>query len=452
MDVARQNGLQIRVIANGSNASFVPGEDSIGSAFAAFVCVATCLILWAASSRSDMPLYLWTIACGIFGLLFSRCDYLNPLVAFLVPWIGITFFSTLELSRYARPLSGKTYAVVWGIQFIAFVVYYVAAQKKAPPSGGSKSETVRSGRLWALVVVYVLLTVFNVAAAGYVPLIRGILTGDTGYLEFGIHGIFGFYNAFANALGLLAYFAFLQTGRRLYVSICVLICLVFLLFVNRQNILSMLVQCTVLHCLLRGRINWKKLAASLVLFLLAFSAAGEFRSGSIKEIAGIKDEYQYLPDPVIWIYAYSYFNVLNLDTIVVNPRVPFYDGSSLVDLLPSFMRPMIAHEGDDIDVAQLNVYSYVAPVYQDVGFFGTVIFTGGIIWWSVRSYQHALQNGSFYSLSKYSVLFFCALFSFFVNLWFYLPVIFAIPILASMSKYVLVPEISVIPAFGSSQK
>ena len=357
------------------------------------------------------------------------------------------FYGPFELSQFARPLNGKTYAVVWGIEFAALVTYYLAARKKLRRQAKVKTETVSAGKLWALVALYALLTIFNVVAAGYVPLIRGIQTGETDYLDFGIHGIFGFYNAFANALGLLSYFAFLQTGRKLYLSFCLLICLVFVLFVNRQNLLSMLVQCTVLHCLMRGRISRKKLAAGGVLFLLAFSAAGEFRSGSIKEIAGIKDEYQYLPDPLIWIYAYSYFNVLNLDTIVVNPRVPFYDGSSLANLVPSFMRPAISHSGgDDIDVSALNVSSYVAPIYQDVGFWGTVIFTCGVMWWSVRSYRHALPDGSFYSISKYSVLFFCALFSFFVNSWFYLPIIFEIPILASMSKYTLVPEISTVPA------
>jgi oligosaccharide repeat unit polymerase len=365
--------------------------------------------------------------------------------------MGVTFFSTLELSEYARPLSGKTYAVVWGIEFIAFVAYYLAAQKKVPRPRESKNETVNLKRLSALFALYVLLSVFNVVAAGYVPLIQGILTGDTRYLDFGIHGIFGFYNAFANALGLLSYFAYLQTGRKLYLSYCLFICLVFALFVTRQNIVAMLVSCAVLHSLVRGRINWRKLAAGAVLLLLAFSVAGQLRSGSIKEIAGIKDEYQYLPDPVIWIYAYSYFNVLNLDTIVVNPRVPFYDGSSLVDLVPSFMRPAIAHEGYDIDVAQLNVFSYVAPIYQDIGFWGTIVFTCVVIWWSVNSYQHALQNGSFYSVSKYSVLFYCALFSFFVNYWFYLPVIFEIPILAWMSKYILLPEVGGVLATDSAR-
>jgi oligosaccharide repeat unit polymerase len=432
----------IQMIPNDSKTGFVPGEDSMGSAFAIFIGLAICLMVWGAGSRSDIPVLWWTVACGIFGLLFSKCDYLNPLPAFLFPWMAITLFATLELSQFARPLSGKTYGMVWGIELSALVTYYLAAHKKPRRQSKSKRETVSSGKLRALVALYALLTIFNVVAAGYVPLIRGIQTGDTAYLDFGIHGIFGFYNAFANALGLLSYFAFLQTGRKLYLYICLLICLVFVLFVTRQNLLSMLIQCTILHCLMRGRISWKKLAAGVAVMLVVFSVAGQLRSGNIKEIAGIKDEYLGLPDPVIWIYAYSYFNVLNLDVVVINPRVPFYDGSSLVNLLPSFMRPAISHAGDEIDVSELNVSSYVAPIYQDVGFLGTVVFTCGVMWWSVRSYQHALQDGSFYSVSKYSVLFFCALFSFFVNLWLYLPIIFEIPILAWMSKYILVPETS----------
>src|ERR1035438_410631 len=292
------------MISNNFKTGFVPGEDSIGSAFTVLVCLAICLMVWGGSSRSDLPFLWWTIACGIFGLLFSKFDYLNPLPAFLFPWMAITLFATLDLSQFARPLSGKTYGMVWGIELGALVAYYLAAQKKPPPTRGSKCETVSSGKFSALFAVYALFTIFNVAAAGYVPLIRGIQTGDTGYVDFGIHSIFGFYNAFANALGMLSYFAFLQTGRKLYLYVCLLIGMVFVLFVTRQNLLSMLLECTVLHCLMRGRIGWKKLAAGVVLMLVMFSVAGQLRSGSIKEIAGIKDEYRNLPDSVIWIYAY----------------------------------------------------------------------------------------------------------------------------------------------------
>jgi oligosaccharide repeat unit polymerase len=168
-----------------------------------------------------------------------------------------------------------------------------------------------------------------------------------------------------------------------------------------------------------------------------FSVAGNLRSGDIREIAGIKDEYQDLPDGAIWIYGYSYFNVLNLDNVVTNPRLPVYDGSAVLSLLPSFLRPEISHIDEEIELEQFTAYSYVAPIYADVGLWGTVLFTCAIIWWTVRSYQQALRDRSFYSISKYSVLLFCALFSFFVNFWFYLPIISEIPILALMARYVL---------------
>ena len=292
-------------------------------------------------------------------------------------------------------------------------------------------------RFSALVVLFAVLTIFNVAVAGYVPLINGIRTGDTGYLDFGVHGIYGFYNALANALGVLAFFLFLRTGQKSYLVVCLLIGAVFVLFVTRGNLLSLLVECTVVYCFVRGGISWKKLAAGGALMLVLFSVAGNLRSGDIKDIAGIEDEYQNLPDGVIWIYGYSYFNVLNLDNVVTNPRLPAYDGSAVLSLLPSFLRPEISHIDEEIELEQFNAYSYVAPIYADVGLWGTVLFTCGIMWWTVRSYQQALCDRSFYSISKYSVLLFCALFSFFVNFWFYLPIISEIPILALMSRYVL---------------
>jgi oligosaccharide repeat unit polymerase len=423
-------------------ASFIPGVRSSSLAIAALGSLAAGLLIWSARSSSEAPFVVWSIACAVGALLICRFDYLNPLLAFLFPWLAIAFFGRLELSRFARPLSSKTYEVFWAINLSALAAYYVAARKRPLRSARPRKEAVSVEKFSVLVGLFAVLTIFNVAAAGYVPLIRGILTGDTAYLDFGIHGIFGFYNAFANALGVLSFFAFLQTGRKKYLVVCLIICLAFVLFVTRQNVLSMLVQCTVVYCFVRGRISRVKLAAGAAFMLLLFSVAGTLRSGDIKQIAGIKDEYQGLPDGVIWIYAYSYFNVLNLDNVVTNPRLPVYDGSAILSLLPSFLRPETSHIDEEIELEEFNAYSYVAPIYADVGMWGAVLFTCGVMWWSVRSYQQALQDGSFYSISKYSVLFFCALFSFFVNFWFYLPIIFEIPIVAWMSKYILGPNTS----------
>ncbi len=415
----------------------VPAAKSIGFQFAALVFVAICLAGWSARSHSDAPFAVWSIMAAVFAVLLSKFDYLNPLPAFFFPWMTITLFGGLELSQYARPLSDKTHIIVWAIEFSAFLGYYLAVRRKRSRPEKPFIAVVSVGKFSALVWIFAALTVFNVAVAGYVPLITGIRTGDTGYLDFGVHGVYGFYNAFANALGLLAFFMFLQTGRRLYLAVWALICAVFVLFVSRQNVLSMVIQSAVVYCFVKGRISRKKLAVCAAFLLVLFSVAGTLRSGNIKQIAGIKDEYQDLPDAVIWIYAYSYFNVLNLDNVLTNSQLPVYDGSAVLSLLPTFLRPELSHIDEEIELEQFNAYSYVAPVFADAGLWGTVLFTCGIMWWSVSSYQQALQDGSFYSISKYSVLFFCALFSFFVNFWFYLPIICEIPILAWMSKYVL---------------
>ena len=52
--------------------------------------------------------------------------------------------------------------------------------------------------------------------AGYVPIVR-IFSGDaSGYMDFGVKGIYGLFNAFANALGLTAFYLCLQKKEKIY--------------------------------------------------------------------------------------------------------------------------------------------------------------------------------------------------------------------------------------------
>ena len=413
--------------------------DLLRRAFLALALMAVGGLVWRMGTPSSSPFVLWSIIFVPAVMFVLKFDYLNPLLVFLLPWFVVTLFASMEVSRFARPLSEKTYRVLWGMEAAAIVSYYLAVQSK-PKRSPRQEEAIKEGRYWTLVWIYAALTIFNVAAAGYVPLIRGIQTGDTDYLDFGVHSIFGFYNAFSNALGVLSFFVWMRTGRKAYLWVLLLIFTFFVLFVTRQNVMSMVVECAVVYCFVKGRISGTKIAAGVAVVAILFAVAGNLRSGNIKEIAGIKEEYQDLPDAMIWIYGYSYFNVLNLDNVITNPAVPFYDGSGVLALLPTVLRPTTSHTVDELEVEQFTVSSYVAPIYADVGFWGIVLFTGAVTWWGIRSYQRAMQDGSFYSIAKYSVLFLCALFSLFWNFWFYLPIIFEIPIFAGMSVYILVEK------------
>jgi len=416
-------------------------RDMRAIALVAFAPTLVCVALLLHNlARSSSLLWAWSVVCLPAAIFVLKFDYLNPLLAYLLPWTVITLLSTVEISKYSRPVSEKTYTVLLAIEVIVVVTYYLAVLSKPLRKRKPQQRNANLGRYRVLVLFYIAMTGFNVLAAGYIPLIRGIQTGDTGYLDFGVHGIFGFYNAFANALGVLSFYLYLKTGRKQFVWVCVLILAVFVLFVTRGNVISFLVESFVVYCLVRGRVSRRILVAGATAAVILFGVAGNLRSGSVKDIAGVKEEYRSLPDTVIWVYAYSYFNILNFDNVATNPHFPAYDGSSLFGLLPSVLRPTVAYNEQVLEVPEFNVLSYIAPVYADVGLWGAILFTAGVTWWGTWSYQHALEESSFYAITKYSVLFYCALFSFFANFWLYLPIIAQIPLFKGFSEYVLTVE------------
>src|SRR5260370_10588441 len=145
-----------------SRRTFVPVTNSMGVQFAALVFLAAWLAAWSAKSHSDLPFIVWSFVAGAFALLFSRLDYLNPLPAFLFPWLVITFFGGLELSQYARPLSNKPYVLVWAIELSAFVPYYLAGKKPLSRMRPA-SQLVDRSRFSVLVCSFVLLSVCNVS-------------------------------------------------------------------------------------------------------------------------------------------------------------------------------------------------------------------------------------------------------------------------------------------------
>ena len=99
---------------------------------------------------------------------------------------------------------------------------------------------------------------------------------------------------------------------------------------------------------------------------IVFAAMGSFRSGNIREIAGIEQKYSWIPEPVIWLYAYSYFNIANMDNMILQSDAPYYNGASLSYLIPSFLRPK--YDTDSyLLLSNFNAVSYIFPVYEDVG-------------------------------------------------------------------------------------
>jgi len=384
--------------------------------------------------RDSSQLLILGCAAALFLVVFVyRLDYLHPAVIYLLPWLTILFFSTVPISRYAHPLELATARLLLAAM-AAWMLSTTGAPAASAIGGEPVVHTVSERRQFevipgfgtAIVMAFVILyglSVVNVALAGYVPLLSLITTGDSGYDTFGIPSLYGAFLAYANALGCLVFYAYLCGRRRIYLLLFLSILALHLLFVTRQNLITLLVEAFVIRSLTSGRTSRKTLILFVVLGLLGFSAVGELRSGDIAQTIGVVPEFMWIPTSLVWLYAYSYFNALNLDNTVVQSGAPFFDGYMWQTLLPTVLRPDVDH-GSYLEIGAMTVSSYIYPVYMDVGPVGVVIYTVLFGLATTAVYRRALQRRRFIDITTYACLFMCALLSFFSNFWLYLPVIF----------------------------
>jgi oligosaccharide repeat unit polymerase len=391
---------------------------------AALVMLAAMILL-----RESAQLQVVGYAATLFIVLFAyKLDYLHPAVAYLVPWLTILFFSTIPISRYAHSLELST-----GRALLAAMLSWLLSTTRAPVVSAADSLVrerpqleVRRGFGNAVFLGFVVLyglAVVNVAVSGYVPIISLITTGDSGYMYFGIPSVYGAFLAYANALGCLVFYAYLCGRRRIYLLLFLSILVLHVAFVTRQNIITLAVEAFVIRFFTIRRTSRLAVVGIAALGLLGFSIFGELRSGDIKEVIGVVPEYMWVPTSLIWLYAYSYFNVLNLNNMIVQSGAPLFNGVMWESLLPSVLRGD-PDPGTYLEITTMTVSSYIYPVYMDIGPVGLVIVTVLFGYVTTRVYRRALQRRRFVDIATYACLFYCALLSFFSNFWLYLPVIF----------------------------
>lgn len=351
-----------------------------------------------------------------------RLNVNSAAVAFNAPWAIVLLFSALDVSEFSREVRPETVGVV----ALGLVVATMCLPPNAPWTPTFDKRSMIRRRFTAIFVIFACFTLLNVLLAGYVPLIQGLTTGESGYMEFGVKGIYGLYNAFTNAFGLTAFYFWIRDGDRLYRNAWFATIIVFLLFFTRQNLVSLAVECFVTYNLCVKRVSPWRIVVGVAVGLFLFGLAGDLRiEGEISELASIKSKYAWLPNAFVWLYSYSYFNILNLDNVVTSFPIPVLDGGSLIQLIPSFLRP-----GDNVvdesmlEVSSFNVTSYASPIFRDFGLVGVVFVVALFSLMTRRCLSKAQQTGSFVATTSYAVLYFCFALSFFVNFWFYLPIIF----------------------------
>jgi oligosaccharide repeat unit polymerase len=372
---------------------------------------------------------------GLCRLVYDRFDFLKPSSGFLLPWILLFIFLNLPITTYSREIDSLTLKLMCIPVSLSVIISTEFIRLK---NGISKAVAVvfAKNKYNILLFVGLILFMINFLASGFLPLINSIQTGNSDYFDYGVKGLNGMFYAYANALCLLSYMLYLDTNKKKYIVHVGIIMLIFLLCLTRQNIISAVTEIFILHSFKRGLISKKKMLIYVSILLFAFGALGELRSGDIKGIMGLKEEFFWLPTAFIWVYSYGFFNLLNLDNLVTSKIFGIFDGSSTSNLIPSFFRPKFESQPDLLEVINFNISSYLNPILRDWGFSGVFIFTVIVVFLTVKSYQYAKNYSSFKSIGIYCVLLFCALFSFFINFWFYLPIIFQIPFILIFNNYV----------------
>lgn len=193
---------------------------------------------------------------------------------------------------------------------------------------------------------------------------------------------------------------------------------------TRQNIISLVIESFFVYTVLKGRIQIAKASIIAVISIVVFGALGSLRSGSIDDLIGVKPEYSWIPSSFTWVYSYFYFNILNLDNVINYSAAPYYDRSSLTGFLPSFLRGDNTQDYDStLELINFNIASYMYPLYADMGRYWLYTFTGMAAFVTKIYFDKLNYRKDFPLIASCSVLYFCALMSFFVNFWAYLPII-----------------------------
>ena len=374
---------------------------------------------------------------------YFKFNIYHHIVTFISPWLLIILFGGWEISNLHKKFELMTYIVI-----LLFILSYLVgsrfvSNKKVFNLKNVNNIAVKKKLFYAIILIYIVLSLLNILLAGYIPLVRMITIGDSGYMDFGISGLYGFYNAFANALGVFSYYLYLKTGERKYLFLTFLVITFFILFVTRQNIISLLVEVFVVYGYVKSYVKAYKIIIFLVIFLFLFSIIGDSRSGDIRVIVEAKDEYLSLPSIIFWIYGYFYMSGVNLNNSINFTEAPYFDGSSFSTLLPNIFKKFIGltYEYDSfLEKLNFNVSTAVQQLYNDFGLY-EVIGLGFIFGFLTQKYYiRALTERNYQNIAIYGVLLFCATFSFFINFWFFLPIIFQIPFILLFSNLILTKQ------------
>lgn len=370
-------------------------------------------------------------------LLFVLCMYdylkykqiLSPTLIFNAIWFVTLSLYELKLSYLQQDLSNRTILIFYFCVLSFNIVIFLLKKFNYKPSNILKLKYNNSFSLKNKLKVAKLISIFifilEILYSGGVPLIWKILGVNKTYFDFGIPSLNG---AFCGLIILLGAYSFSQKNLDKYLYL-----FMGLLMLSRQVIISIIIE-GLLFCYIskRVKLSLKKVLLILICLFLAFTALGNFRSGSdeMNKVFKAKEEFVNIPTSIKWAYSYMTFSVSNFNNLVGMTNGNVNHGATIMeDLLPNVILNKIDIKKNFSSnyLVSLNytVSTYLPALYLDFGIIGIVIFNVFIAFLGYRLYlktklKDIVFDGDamYYSIYVHNIIFL-----FFTNMFIYLPII-----------------------------
>lgn len=370
-------------------------------------------------------------------ILFILCLYdylkykqlLSPTLIFNAIWFVTLLLYELKLSYLQQDLSNRTILIFYLCVISFNITIFLLKKINYKPLNILKSKYHSSfslkNKLKMAKIISIVIFLLEVLYSGGVPLIWKILGINKTYFDFGISSLNG---AFCGLIILLGAYSFGQKNLDKYLYLTM-----GLLMLSRQVIISIIIE-GLLFCYISKKIklSFKKVLLILTCLFLAFTVLGNFRSGSneMNRVFKAKEEFVNIPTSIKWVYSYMTFSVSNFNNLVSMTNGNVNHGTTIMEeLLPSVVldKINIKKNFSSSYLVSLNytVSTYLPALYLDFGIIGISVFNIFIAFLGYRLYLKTRLNdvASDNDAMCYSIYAHNIIFLFFINMFFYLPII-----------------------------
>ncbi|SYG64516.1 Uncharacterised protein [Klebsiella pneumoniae] len=337
----------------------------------------------------------------------------SPLFTFCFIWLSVFFLYSMGLSDLLIfPVSEIGFTVIIIITpFVAGYFIFSLVNRLAPKKRynekfnsidfftGAKKALKKTRNL---TLFFFALVIFEIAIAGYIPLVSMAMGQTVSQFTFGVPSLHGFVLAFGCLLVASNYYDYVCFKNKKSLLFALSIVFVFVLLVTRKMIIVSFIQLGMIY-LITTRVRPKTILLvifSVLLVFILFGYIGDIRTGRqlFIDLAHPSFEYpDWLPSGFMWAYIYIVTPIINL-TNAIHMGQTGTNLNFMCSLLPKVARGALECMVTDEDA--------FARSYQISGAFnvGTgyieIFLSQGIAGMAVFSFIHGLISSYVFSRVK----------------------------------------------------